>query len=320
MAQMAEPFFPGRLGLVHHRSRDQIVATISSGVLAKVMGLSKLVDDPEDSYGTRKRFRFIEAAIAGRRPQHILDVGCGVGRVSLELAQRFPDIQITGIDSDRASIDHARRAGPPANLHFLHVSELEPQETFDLIIASEVLEHVDQPEEFLLSLRRQLTSNNRLILTVPNGYGPFEIMSLIHGMLQITGIHRLFRLLRRGRRSAQTSSDSSLATLANSPHINFFSFQALNRLIASAGFEVRVYQPRTFLCGFLLDTCLRGRRIIDWNASIADSLPAALSSDWMFLLEPGIFQNAGRTNKTPGLYGKFHRYVNKRCSEMAAAR
>lgn len=278
------------------------------------------MEELEDSYGTRKRFKFIEAIIADRQPQRILDVGCGVGKVSLELGQRFPDVEVTGIDSDRPSIIHARRAGLSKNVRLLHVSDLELHESFDIIIASEVLEHVEQPEEFLLSLRRRLKENGRLVLTVPNGYGPFEIMSLFHGILQITGIHRFFRAIKRGRKANQDQYDRSLATLANSPHINFFSFPALHRLIRRAGFEVRMYQPRTFLCGFLLDTCLRGKRIVDWNARVADSLPPSFSSDWMFLLEAGVFHKESGAVRPPGLCGRFHRYVNRRCAQLASAR
>lgn len=274
------------------------------------------MEDIEDTYGTRKRFRFIEAAVVDNKPQRILDVGCGVGKVSLELARRFPGIEIVGVDVDQASIEHARRSLPLENARFLHIAELAPDERFDLVIASEVLEHVENPEEFLRALRKNLTEQGRLVLTVPNGYGPFEILSLVQGILQITGIHGLLRAAKRLLFPLRVVTQESLVTHANSPHINFFSFLALLRLIAKTGYEVQAYQARTFLCGFLFDHCLRGSWLIKRNAEIADRLPPAFSSDWMFLLEANPSPKEDEFKYSPGLYGRFHRYVNRRCAHL----
>lgn len=272
------------------------------------------MDDFEDTYGTRKRFGFIEAAIVANHPKRILDVGCGVGRVSLELARRFPNIEVVGVDVDQASIEHARLSAPPDNARFLHMADLGPDEKFDLVIASEVLEHVERPDEFLVALRKYLSEGGCVVLTVPNGYGPFEMLSLVQGVLQISGVYGLLRAMKRLVNFRPIVAPAALVTHANSTHINFFSLRVLRRLIAKAGLEVHAFRARTFLCGFLVDQCFRGRRVIAWNANIADRLPQALSSDWMFLLGATSSPVEDVFAYSPGLYGRFHRYVNRRCT------
>jgi len=270
----------------------------------------------EDSYGTLKRLDFIEQAIRGELPLRVLDVGCGIGHVSLELARRYPNTSITAIDTDQTSIDHARSKGHPANLVFLNSAELFSQSSFDLVVASEVLEHVHDYEQFLCWIRERLVENGRVIVTVPNGCGPFELMSLVQGCLQLVGLYKLLRAVRRACARPAAKSFQDPVTLALSPHINFFSYRGLHRTFTRAGFTVSRYRPRTFLCGFVLDKLLQGRRLIAWNASVADRLPAPLNSDWMFLLAK-IPPDKRVSPWTPGWYSRIHRYVNERCMRLA---
>jgi hypothetical protein len=100
-------------------------------------------------------------------------------------------------------------------------------------------------------------------------------------------------------------------TLALSPHINYFSWTAIRRVVAGAQLDIRDYRGRTFLCGFGFDHVLRGRRLIAWNARVADSLPAALVSDWMLLLEPvPELRSAGGYRR--GAYARMRRRLNER--------
>ncbi|HKQ30779.1 MAG TPA: class I SAM-dependent methyltransferase [Burkholderiales bacterium] len=278
-------------------------------------GATHAAEPQEDSYGTRKRMAFIEETIRAGNPSGILDVGCGVGLVSLELAARFPDLRIIAIDDDRATIEYARSRNPHGKLKFQINHELDVGQHFDLVIASEVLEHVDDPEKFLEWIRERLSERGRVVLTVPNGYGPFELMSCAQGVLQCLGIYAVLRALRRRFRRAPAVEASTPVTLAASPHVNFFSCRALRRLFRRSGFEVVRFRSRTFLCGFLLDRFIHTRRLIAWNAAVADKLPAAFSSDWMFLLHRSTADKAVAPVKR-GWYGRFHRYINRRCFEQ----
>jgi 2-polyprenyl-3-methyl-5-hydroxy-6-metoxy-1,4-benzoquinol methylase len=180
----------------------------------------------EDSYG---RLQFIEETIAALRPRSILDVGCGSGtQLTRPFAAAFPEIQILAVDDDVRSIELARRQNPPANLRFDVPSAVAG--SFDLVIASEVLEHVLEPDRFLADLRRRVDPNGRLVVTVPNGYGSYEWLSLLEAAVTLSGVRRLLK----GRRAAPEDTD----TLAVSPHVNFFSFGELDELFGAAGFRV----------------------------------------------------------------------------------
>lgn len=265
---------------------------------------------PEDSYGLAKRFEFVSAEIECRNPRRVLDFGCGTGaNLTLLLAKRFPHIQFVGVDSDAASITHARGTCEIRNLDFrLYPREFAFGEHFDLIVASEVLEHVEEPDAFLVQLRASLTQGGVLLVTVPNGYGPFELASLAVTLLQLSGLYALLRKLKRMLTATPSSPQAGIDTLAISPHVNFFSFGELRRLLATHGLSVVRYRARTFLCGFGFDQLLRRSGVLRWNACVADRLPPQLVSDWMFVLER--HESPGETAFRRGSYARLRRRLS----------
>jgi SAM-dependent methyltransferase len=242
----------------------------------------------ETSYGNAKRLAFCAGVIAERVPQLVLDVGCGTGTtLTRPLAERFPATRFIGIDSDPATIDHARQANALSNLVYVVDDELDRHPPADLIIASEVVEHVENPEEFLATLRARLTPSGWMIITLPNGRGPFEWMSLVEVLLRLSGLFHALRGAKRLLTGYPEEHDTETKdTLAVSPHINFFSYGQVQALFARAGLVVARAKARTFLCGFGFDHVVRSPRAVAWNSEIADQLPPWCVSAWMFLLEP----------------------------------
>ncbi len=241
----------------------------------------------ENEYGILKRLDYAEEVIARNNPAVILDVGCGTGTLlTAPLARRFPQTQFVGTDLDAGSLSFAREHHRLPNLHFFPIEESAQGQRFDMIIVSEVLEHVDDPLAFLTSLRFRLRPSGLLFLTVPNGYGPFEWAMGVEALLRLSGVYVLLRTLKRRLLGAGTVVEATGSdTLAVSPHLNFFSSRSLANLLASAGLQQREYRARTFLCGFILSSLIRTERAIRWNARVADRLPAHVVSDWMVVVE-----------------------------------
>ena len=80
----------------------------------------------------------------------ILDVGCGEGTITWELAKLFPEAQTKGIDFSKAGIECARASYTLPNLTFaLDLTSEALCQTYDLVTAFEVLEHVVDWEEVL---------------------------------------------------------------------------------------------------------------------------------------------------------------------------
>jgi SAM-dependent methyltransferase len=266
---------------------------------------------PEDAYGRAKRQRFLEAVIGDSKPRTVLDFGCGTGtQLTWPLAEAFPQISFLGVDSDQTTIDWARKQPVPSNLIYA-IQDEAPEERFDLIIASEVLEHVEAPDELLRHFHGRLAEGGRLVVTIPNGFGPFEMMSFTEHVLTLSGVLPLLRRIKHMILGKPRIDSSQALTLAISPHVNFFSRNVMLGLLRDAGFEVVRFRPRTVFCGFIIDWLVRGP-LIEWNAQLADRLPPWCASDWMFECAKASTMPAPRPayRRTP--WGRFRRYLCER--------
>lgn len=266
----------------------------------------------ECTYGLQKRLDFVAKVISTTNPPRVLDVGCGTGANLTELlAQQFPQSHFIGIDSDTTSIAFAIANRKASNVQYLLRRDAVDLGYFDLVIASEVIEHVEDPAEFLQFLRERLTSTGCVVLTLPNGYGPYELASLLESLMHLTGIYAMLRTFKRMLIS-QSVGVATIDTLAISPHINFFGFRQIKSLFEAKGFEIQSFRPRTFLCGFGFDHLMRSKSIISWNSKVADKLPPYLVSAWMFVLKTSLRSDTIKKQYLRNYYEKFRRFLNER--------
>lgn len=102
------------------------------------------------------------------RPRRVLDAGCGNGIYSFTLAPGAG--RVDGIDSDAARIRHVASVNLFPNLHFRtgDICRLPyPPASFDLIICSDVLEHIPDDQAAFAQLSRALQKGGTLLVTVP---------------------------------------------------------------------------------------------------------------------------------------------------------
>jgi SAM-dependent methyltransferase len=238
----------------------------------------------ENLWGYLKRLRFVQDVIAesfSDRPAgsfRVLDVGCGNGsELALPLAQL--GFQVTGIDIHAPSIEHARQMGEDLpNLSYVcgRVEELKSP-TYDVVILSEVLEHLIEPRLLLLAAIEHLNKNGVIIVTVPNGYGEFEIDSWLFRMFRL---QRVVDAIARNGNQAMAGTDNH-----ESGHVQFFTRRRLRRLFAECSLSVTKEGVASFLAGpFIGHTLARSQRFIEWNARVTDKLPRVLASGWYFAL------------------------------------
>jgi SAM-dependent methyltransferase len=85
----------------------------------------------------------------------VLDLGCNLGEITFMIAGKAKEV--VGIDFSKAAIDTAKKNFQKPNLIFLHREALEylkeGNKHFDVLILSHILEHLDNPKEFLLQFR-----------------------------------------------------------------------------------------------------------------------------------------------------------------------
>ncbi|MGZ4384195.1 MAG: class I SAM-dependent methyltransferase [Gaiellaceae bacterium] len=107
---------------------------------------------------------FVERVRPGER---VLDVGCGRGELAYDLAERSGAV-VVGIDNNPHHYEFARRRFEHPRLPILDgdVLELVPEEPFDVIVLSNVLEHFEDRVGLLRRLR-EATSARRFLIRVP---------------------------------------------------------------------------------------------------------------------------------------------------------
>jgi ubiquinone/menaquinone biosynthesis C-methylase UbiE len=116
----------------------------------------------------RSRRRFVWALMrrAGvSSPSWVLDAGCGTGRNLVEFGALAEEAE--GVDFSEEAVAFCRRRG----LEGVRRARLEelpfPDDRFDLIIATDVIEHIEDDRRALVELRRVAAAGANLIITVP---------------------------------------------------------------------------------------------------------------------------------------------------------
>lgn len=177
-----------------------------------------------------RRRRFLRSQL--RPGDRVLDLGCGDGTFAATAAASGAG-SVTGVDIAQAALDRARRAHP--HLTFELVDENDPlpfpDNRFELVWASEVIEHIADTARWLSEVRRVLVPGGRLALTTPD-----------HGRMRL--------LLGGVERYSQPLGD----------HLHLYTRRSLRELLAEFGFgelSVRAAGGPPLLRRMLL---ARGRR------------------------------------------------------------
>lgn len=101
------------------------------------------------------------------KPTSLLDVGCGEGFTLDKLMQVHAAKKYAGIEYVDAAIALGKKLHPHVPITKGNIYQLPYKaNTFDVVLCSEVLEHLEHPEEALKELQR--VTKHYLVLSVPN--------------------------------------------------------------------------------------------------------------------------------------------------------
>ncbi|HKV98959.1 MAG TPA: class I SAM-dependent methyltransferase [Vicinamibacterales bacterium] len=110
-------------------------------------------------------------------PAHVLDLGCGTGELARELSSASYDV--VGIESAPAMLALARGISGTGSIAWMALNadwRTLPfaDQQFDAVVASSVLEYVDEPLVVVAECKRVLRTRGILLCTVPNPRHPIR--------------------------------------------------------------------------------------------------------------------------------------------------
>jgi len=103
---------------------------------------------------------------------NMIDFGCGTGQFIAAVLKEHPEIECTGTDFSLESIEICKRMNISVNFYVSDIYTIrnDIEKKYDLVVCSEVLEHLTAPEKALKNLLELLAPNTgKLVITVPNG-------------------------------------------------------------------------------------------------------------------------------------------------------
>jgi ubiquinone/menaquinone biosynthesis C-methylase UbiE len=128
----------------------------------------KAIDYNGGIHTKHRHTRYHDFFIQNIRPdERVLDIGCGIGALAYDIAERSR-AQVTAIDLKPEAIAKASQHYKHPRVRYLvgDVMQKLPDGPFDVIILSNVLEHMKERSEFLVQLQRA-SSPSRLLIRVP---------------------------------------------------------------------------------------------------------------------------------------------------------
>ncbi|HWF54059.1 MAG TPA: class I SAM-dependent methyltransferase [Solirubrobacteraceae bacterium] len=114
----------------------------------------------------QRRMRFLRGELRGG--ERVLDLGCGAGEFTAAIAAG--GAEPVGLEVAEAAVALACRLHPDLDFRLAGIDQELPlgDESFDVVWASEVIEHVADTGLWLREIRRVLVPGGRLLLTTPS--------------------------------------------------------------------------------------------------------------------------------------------------------
>ncbi len=153
-------------------------------------------------------------------PRFALDVGCNTALLGATLKQAYPDCRVWGVEPDAGAAAIAKtRLDRVIQMPFDQIDwgkEGIAAASFDTVFLLDVLEHMYDPWQALLTLRGMLRPGAQVLVTIPNMRNILLMQDLVNGN---------FRYRPTG--------------LLDITHIRFFAHDDLMRVFYQTGFRVR---------------------------------------------------------------------------------
>lgn len=130
--------------------------------------------------------------------EHILDVGCGDGKVTAEIARAVPRGAVTGVDASMEMLKFAKKTFPATkipNLKFkaCDAREIEFKEKFDVVFSNAALHWVDDHEAFLRGASAALKPGGRLVVSCGGKGNAHDVFLALRPVMRLKRWRGFFR-------------------------------------------------------------------------------------------------------------------------------
>jgi trans-aconitate 2-methyltransferase len=123
--------------------------------------------------------------VGAEQPRRVVDLGCGAGNLTLQLARRWPDAVIEALDSSPEMVDAARERGVDATVGDLRT--WTPQRDTDVVISNSAMQWVPEHAQLMVRWTSQLAAGSWIAVQMP---GNFESPS--HAAVRAVARRELF--------------------------------------------------------------------------------------------------------------------------------
>jgi 2-polyprenyl-3-methyl-5-hydroxy-6-metoxy-1,4-benzoquinol methylase len=112
----------------------------------------------------------------------VLEIGSHYGIFTEKILDHYPDLTCVEVSTE-AFQKLKLRIGNRAVLHNVAIENIEGLETYDIVIMTHVLEHVDNPIQILETLSKYLTPNGILFVVVPSATAASRQIAVEMGLI-----------------------------------------------------------------------------------------------------------------------------------------
>lgn len=104
-------------------------------------------------------------------PKSIVDLGCGAGNLSPLIQQRWPQAQLTGVDSSASMLAKARADYPAASFVEADIAAWRPPQPVDVLYSNAALHWLDGHDTLIPGLLDGVKPGGWLAIQMPRNFG-----------------------------------------------------------------------------------------------------------------------------------------------------